>query len=560
MTRIKALTCLLWLPLLLLACDGAVQPTPTATLTPPLTPQADISGIAPVDTVELTLTADGTLIISFKGNLPDGCTLIDEISDQQNGNTFFISVTTLRPGGLACTEAVVPFEQIVRLAMTAQPPGTYAVDVNGVSAIFEIEAEPTPTPTVAPSQTPRPTPTIVSGEGTGAIQGRLVHDICALGGGEGGEPLVVGDGCIDDGANGFIADGALALSEPGIEGIVIDLGGGACPATGLASTTTNETGRYAFNDLPEGVYCVSIEVGQGKNEGLIPGRWTAPELDSGIATITVFPNTAVTAVDFGWDYQFLPIYDVNEPGCFNALFFVEDLTIPDDTEIQPGESFVKTWRLQNSGSCIWTTAYLVRFAGGTQMTLDSEFFLPEVVPAGAFIDISLTLIAPPDEGPYRAEFMLVDDDGVPFGSGGNESDVFWVQIVVDADATQPEPNSASINGTVWADDNANGIVDSFEAVLPGVEIRLSDQACPDDGIIDDSHVVAATNSDDDGIYSFDNLPAGTYCVSIAPFSTTNVELLIPGDWTYPAQGVGYFTLILNDGVTVEDLNFGWRFQ
>jgi hypothetical protein len=34
--------------------------------------------------------------------------------------------------------------------------------------------------------------------------------------------------------------------------------------------------------------------------------------------------------------------------------FVTDVTIPDDTVLDPGESFTKTWRLKNSGTCSWT--------------------------------------------------------------------------------------------------------------------------------------------------------------------------------------------------------------
>ncbi len=38
-----------------------------------------------------------------------------------------------------------------------------------------------------------------------------------------------------------------------------------------------------------------------------------------------------------------------------------DITIPDDTTLQPGTTFTKIWRLQNLGSCTWTTEYAARF-------------------------------------------------------------------------------------------------------------------------------------------------------------------------------------------------------
>ena len=36
--------------------------------------------------------------------------------------------------------------------------------------------------------------------------------------------------------------------------------------------------------------------------------------------------------------------------CDNADF-VTDITIPDETVIEPGEDFTKTWRLKNTGTC-----------------------------------------------------------------------------------------------------------------------------------------------------------------------------------------------------------------
>ena len=41
-----------------------------------------------------------------------------------------------------------------------------------------------------------------------------------------------------------------------------------------------------------------------------------------------------------------------------------DITIPDDTKMQPGQTFTKVWRLQNIGTCTWTNAYTAgQFSG-----------------------------------------------------------------------------------------------------------------------------------------------------------------------------------------------------
>ncbi len=43
-------------------------------------------------------------------------------------------------------------------------------------------------------------------------------------------------------------------------------------------------------------------------------------------------------------------------GCDNATY-VSDVTIPDRTIMTPGQPFVKTWAVTNSGACAWTSGY-----------------------------------------------------------------------------------------------------------------------------------------------------------------------------------------------------------
>ena len=173
------------------------------------------------------------------------------------------------------------------------------------------------------------------------------------------------------------------------------------------------------------------------------------------------------------------------------------------------------------------------------------------------------MIAPVDVGTYRASFRLADDDGEEFGvplGEENDDDTFWVQIVVEEGAAPPAVNSAVITGTLWLDDDGDAFYDSFEDPLEGVEIRLSNRVCPASGIVSSANVIATTTSAADGTYLFDGLAGGTYCVSIAAFSAANVDLLIPGDWTYPGQGVGLVTIIIAEGVELGFVDFGWQYD
>jgi hypothetical protein len=109
--------------------------------------------------------------------------------------------------------------------------------------------------------------------------------------------------------------------------------------------------------------------------------------------------------------------------------FVSDVNFPDNSTIKPGESFVKTWRLRNAGSCTWTTAYNVVFTGGDAMGAPAASPLSGSVSPGNTTDISVTLTAPEEGGTHRAEFKLRNASNVIFGMD-KDNDPFWVQIKV----------------------------------------------------------------------------------------------------------------------------------
>jgi hypothetical protein len=50
-----------------------------------------------------------------------------------------------------------------------------------------------------------------------------------------------------------------------------------------------------------------------------------------------------------------------------------------------------------------------------------------------------------------------------------------------------------------------------------------------------------------------------YCIFMDALSDENVDSLIPGNWTYPATGVGRYTFFLDPGEQALDLDFGWDY-
>jgi hypothetical protein len=125
-------------------------------------------------------------------------------------------------------------------------------------------------------------------------------------------------------------------------------------------------------------------------------------------------------------------------GCTDQFAFVQDVTIPDNSRIAPGQSFVKTWRVRNAGTCTWTTDYALVFTRDNRLGGPLSVPLPREVAPGGMIDLSVNFVAPTAPGTYRSTWRLQNEDGVLFGSRTSDDGVLWVQIVVGS-ASTPTP-------------------------------------------------------------------------------------------------------------------------
>ena len=113
----------------------------------------------------------------------------------------------------------------------------------------------------------------------------------------------------------------------------------------------------------------------------------------------------------------------------NRASFVSDVTYPDGSEITINSSFVKTWRLQNTGSCTWTSGYKLIFSNGDRMSAPDEVQLTGgTVAPGQTVDVSVNLTAPDTAGTYKGYFKLKSSDGAVFGIGASGTNPFWTEI------------------------------------------------------------------------------------------------------------------------------------
>jgi len=124
----------------------------------------------------------------------------------------------------------------------------------------------------------------------------------------------------------------------------------------------------------------------------------------------------------------------------NRANFVSDVTYPDGSDVTVNEGFVKTWRLQNNGSCTWTSGYKLIFSHGDRMNAPDEVILTggSIAP-GQTVDVSVSLTAPSNQGTYKGYFKLKASDGQVFGIGAGGTTAFWVEVEVFPDTPDVIP-------------------------------------------------------------------------------------------------------------------------
>lgn len=158
------------------------------------------------------------------------------------------------------------------------------------------------------------------------------------------------------------------------------------------------------------------------NTGSIPTATSALPATSTFIPSPVFTNTpAATAT----------------PNCPLAQF-VTDVTIPDGTVMNPGQTFNKKWRLKNIGACAWN-GYSLVFDSGESMNGPATKAIGTVNP-GQEIDIDVDLKAPNTAGTYRGYWRLVTNSNVlvPIVSG-YQGRSFYVEIKVAAPTNTSAP-------------------------------------------------------------------------------------------------------------------------
>ena len=101
-------------------------------------------------------------------------------------------------------------------------------------------------------------------------------------------------------------------------------------------------------------------------------------------------------------------------GCDNSAY-ISDVTIPDGTVIPAGQSFTKTWKVSNTGTCAWTATYQLIFISGDSLGGKATAIGTAVSP-GQTADVSVVLTSTSATGTITGTWRLSNDKGQPFGT------------------------------------------------------------------------------------------------------------------------------------------------
>ncbi|MFH1685918.1 MAG: SdrD B-like domain-containing protein [bacterium] len=293
--------------------------------------------------------------------------------------------------------------------------------------------------------------------------------------------------------------------EPGLAGIVVDLF--TCAGSPVAQMLTDNDGYYEFNQLPEGEYYLHFTLPAGWTfTGQDQGGDDAKDSDVGANGRTVCtlldggevdhtwdagmyePDIVVSLGDWVWyDGNQNGIQDPGEPGVegilVNLYTCVDELVASGFTD-SDGHYFFAD---------LDTGCYFV------------EFILPDTLEftiAGATMDDGNDSDADPTTGRTECTCLLP-----------GESDLTW-----DAGVYKP-CERGELGDYVWFDTNHNGVQESGEGGLQGVEVTLYD--CH-------GMLKSMTVTDGAGFYWFGDLMPGGYVVFFDA----------PDGYVFSPQGIG----------------------
>ncbi len=293
----------------------------------------------------------------------------------------------------------------------------------------------------------------------------------------------IGDFVWDDHDADGVQDGGV---ETGFSNVTVtlsaDLDGDTQPDFTL-QTTTDATGRYLFDVLPEGVYTIRVDT-DTLPVGYLQSGDPDGTLDS-ISQVTLLSGTMISSIQ---DFGYTKTGSIGDTVWFDAnANAVQDSGEPGLSGVQ----VVLTGDIDLDG--VVDTVTTVTDAAG--------HYLFDDLPTGIY-DITVDPTTLP--GGMRQSY---DIDGIATANIAN------VVLGYGEDNRNTDfgyTGTGSIGDTVWYDANRNGLQDGVESGIANVLMTLKADI-NQDGVVD---YTTATYTNANGQYLFDHLPAGRYTITL----------------------------------------------
>ncbi len=446
-----------------------------------------------------------------------GNTTLGRSTDQQADNVFDDLLTADDPTTTGVTEgpvvifyADVTYNEVGTIINTATTNGQYNFEGQGGSNFLPL------------SDTDEATVNVFSGTIPASVSGIVYQDI-------------------DN-------NGVQGGTEPGIAGVTITLTGVTDEGASLTQTVvTNFTGSYSFTNLAPGTYTISETQPGGYKDGI-------DSLGTGIITSTNPENdtfvVTLEAGDRGINYNFGELIPGSISG--TTYFDTNDSGEKDTTETgRPGVT-VTLWDLGIDGMVGGGDDVVL----GTQVTDSNGFYYFGDLDPGTYA----VGVDNPSEQPRESNLGSL-------GGNNTATNGYITTIMVDAgdnginynfgypnDSTQTNFIN-TLSGTVYEDDNNNGVLDAGESGIAEVTLELYQGGM----------LVDTTTTDANGNYTFTNVAEGSYEIREIqpPTYLDGMDSYLPGTDQWDSAPTvnndsitGTFTANPDNGLDITGNNFG----
>ena len=133
--------------------------------------------------------------------------------------------------------------------------------------------------------------------------------------------------------------------------------------------------------------------------------------------------------------------------CLDSFQLVQDLTYPDfnmtnPPQFPPGSPIQKGWRIRNTGTCTWNSAYQMTYVGSNPANLPlggNPVRIQGQVAPGQTTDVYVDIFAPSMTGTFQSFWTMRNPSGLFFGER------LWAGFMVIGAATStPQPSAPTI--------------------------------------------------------------------------------------------------------------------